>query len=284
MKSSFAPVEKIIVDVAATEIMPRFRKLVAGDIEMKGLNDPVTVADKAAEDALTAQLTSFLPGSVVVGEESFAKNPGILSRFGSGNDVWVIDPIDGTRNFIDGKPEFAVMIALVRGGQTIASWIHDPNSGDTLMAEQGAGVWLREHKMRLAGQDASVPTIGLGGSKLRKFLARPDMAATMKDFPPVVHGSAAAFDYARMFAGEELFAKSTAARASFLVTYRRAMPWDHMAGLLMIKEGGGYSGDWAGQPYDAAAPHKGLISAASQAGWERLHEILQGILISPEAP
>ena len=87
MKIDSAAVEKIIVEVAAAEIMPRFRKLVEGDIEMKGINDPVTVADKAAERALIARLTSAFPGSVVVGEESFAKDPAILNAFATGAEA-----------------------------------------------------------------------------------------------------------------------------------------------------------------------------------------------------
>ena len=284
MSVDLAAVEKIIKDVAQTEIMPRFQKLMEGDIEMKGVNDPVTVADKAAEDALTARLSAYLPGSVVVGEESFAKNPNILSRFSEHEDVWVIDPIDGTRNFIAGKPEFGVMLAFVRNGITVASWIHDPNTDDTLTAEQGGGVHLGPHKMTLAGKDPTLPLVGLTGSKLRKYLSQPEIAATIKDLPALAASSAAAFDYGRLFTGNALFAKSTAPRASFIITYRRAMPWDHMSGLLMLKECGGYSADWSGNPYDAAHPHKGLISTADRQISARLQTLLESALISPGAP
>ncbi|MGB9154037.1 MAG: inositol monophosphatase family protein [Alphaproteobacteria bacterium] len=284
MKIDTAAVEKIIKEVAATEIMPRFKNLVAGDIETKADKSSVTVADKAAEAALIVSLTAAFPGSVVVGEESFAKDPLILSHFGGEEDVWVIDPIDGTRNFISGNPEFAVMIALMRRKQTIGAWIHDPNSGDTLMAELGGGVWLRNHKMRLAGQDPTVPTIGLAGWQLRKFLARPEIAATIPGFPPLEPSSAAAFDYARLFTGDELFAKSLFPRASFLVTYRHAMPWDHLSGLMMLNEAGGYSADWSGQPYVAETPNKGLMSTADRPTWDRLHALLKAPFMSPDVP
>ncbi|MDR3449294.1 MAG: inositol monophosphatase, partial [Alphaproteobacteria bacterium] len=152
-------VTEIIREVGIAEIMPRFRKLAEGDVEMKGVNDPVTVADKAAEEALAARFADIAPGSVVVGEESHAKDAGIIAHFSGDQDVWVIDPIDGTRNFIGGKPEFAVMVALVRRRKTVGAWIHDPNTGDTLTAEQGSGVWLDGNKMHLACKDKAVPSI-----------------------------------------------------------------------------------------------------------------------------
>ena len=108
-------VDDILREVASQEIMPRFRKLVAGDVEMKDVNDPVTVADKAAEKALIVRLTNYLPGSFVVGEEGFAEIPEILSRLQGDGDVWVIDPIDGTRQFVEGHP-YSGGIAVITPG------------------------------------------------------------------------------------------------------------------------------------------------------------------------
>ena len=260
----------IIAEVAATEIMPRFRQLAAGDVEMKGINDPVTVADKAAEEALIVRLTQALPGSVGVGEESFAKDASIQSRFGGDDYVWVIDPIDGTRNFIEGKPEFGVMVGLMRHKQTLAGWIHDPNTGDTLTAEQGGGVWLGGTKMRLAGQDVSLPRIGIVGSRLAKLLASSDIAALPPTLPKLVTGSAAAFDYGRLFTGETVFARSMASRAGFLV-YRMSKPWDHVPGLLMLAEAGGHAADLLGNAYDVDCCENGLLVAPDRQSWEVFH-------------
>src|SRR5262245_47949732 len=126
-KVDLAAVSEIITAVAAEQIMPRFRKLASGDVQMKGVNDPVTIADQETERHLTAQLTKYLPGSVVIGEEAFAKDKAILNHISGEHPVWIIDPIDGTRNFVSGNPEFAVMVALVDKKKPIASWIHDPN-------------------------------------------------------------------------------------------------------------------------------------------------------------
>src|SRR5271154_6770951 len=123
MKIDINHINQIIRDVATSAIMPRFRKLAAGDVTMKGKDDPVTVADQESERALTERFMNYLPGSVAAGEEAGAKDKGALANRALDVPVWIIDPIDGTRNFVAGTPEFAVMVALVRGQNPVASWI-----------------------------------------------------------------------------------------------------------------------------------------------------------------
>lgn len=130
-------VAAIIAEVSAAEIMPRFRNLAAGDIRKKKGDETVTVADEVAERALTPRLMALLPGSVVVGEESVAEKPELMDLLAGDAPVWVIDPIDGTRNFAAGKAEFAVMLALVRHNETLAAWILRPITGASYMAEAG---------------------------------------------------------------------------------------------------------------------------------------------------
>src|SRR5271168_2971050 len=93
-------VTAIIREVAEEHILPRFRNLKSADIAFKIGDDPVTIADKEAESALSARLSSLLKGSKVVGEEAFAANPRVLESFSGESPVWIIDPIDGTRNFV----------------------------------------------------------------------------------------------------------------------------------------------------------------------------------------
>lgn len=276
-KVDLAAVQSIIEEVAISEIMPRFRKLGHADIEMKGVNDPVTVADKAAEDALISRLQDILPESVIVGEESSATDPRIISRFAGNDDVWVIDPIDGTRNFIEGRPEFGVMVALVRRKETVAAWIHDPNSGDTLSAEQGSGVWLRGKKMHLAGHDAAFHPLGIIGSRLRSALSKPDVVNVVAALPALTIGSAVAFDYARLFTGEVHFANSVAPRASFLL-YRMSKPWDHIPGLFLHAEAKGYSADLTGNPFDMQDAGRGLLVTPDYGVWKRLHETIKPVI------
>ena len=101
------------------------------------------MADVASERQISRRLRDLLPGSRVVGEEATAENPGLLDTFAQDDGwIWVIDPIDGTSNFASGKPVFALMVGLVRQGETTAAWILDPNGPRCATAERGAGAWL----------------------------------------------------------------------------------------------------------------------------------------------
>jgi fructose-1,6-bisphosphatase/inositol monophosphatase family enzyme len=276
-KIDISTVEHIIRAVAQDEVMPRFRKLAAGDVEMKGVNDPVTIADKETERRLTEELTKYLPGSVVVGEEGFANDKAIMARLEAEHPVWIIDPIDGTRNFVAGDPEFATMVALVQGKKAIASWIHDPNSGDTIMAEQGAGVWLRGKRLRLAAADPSIPTVGIVGARVKKLISDPSVMPQGAALPKIEIGSCAGFDYPRFFVGEVTFADAKTARAGFLF-YRHTNAWDHVPGMFLHHEAGGYSADWSGNPYDMANPRSGLLFAATKEIWLQLHSLFQPLM------
>jgi fructose-1,6-bisphosphatase/inositol monophosphatase family enzyme len=99
-----------------------------------------------------------------------------------------------------------------------------------------------------------------------------------KDMPLVEIGSCAGFDYPRLFtsegAGEVQFADAPTARAGFLL-YRHTNAWDHVPGLFLHREAGGYSADWSGNPYDMTKPLSGLLYAAHKENWERLYKIFQ---------
>ena len=269
-KIDLSTVEQIIRSVAVTEIMPRFRKLAEGDVEMKGVNDPVTIADKESERHLTEKLKAYLPSSLVVGEESFAMDKSIMSHLDAEHPVWIIDPIDGTRNFVAGKPEFAVMVALVQNRQPVASWIHDPNSGDTIMAEKGAGVWLRGKRVKLAASDPAIKTVGVVGARVKQLISDPSVMPQGGDAPVIEIGSCAGFDYPRLFSGEVAFANATTTRANFLF-YRHTNAWDHMPGMFLHQEAGGYNADWMGQPYNMNNALSGLLYAPDRDMWDRLH-------------
>jgi fructose-1,6-bisphosphatase/inositol monophosphatase family enzyme len=277
-------VERIIRDVGRSEIMPRFGKLKFEDIERKPDNSFVTIADKNAERALIALLTAYWPGSVVVGEEGFEEDPGILSHLSGTDYVWVVDPIDGTSNYKNGIAEFASMVALVYKRKTIAAWICDPSSGDTLMAEEGSGVWLHRdeaggratHRMRLAGQDPTFARIGIIGSRLKKFLHRKEASSLFEELPVLQAGSAAAFDYGRLFVGDAVYADSKADRAAFLL-YRNSKPWDHLPGLFLLTEAKGYAADLGGYPYNLGE-NDGLLVAPDKASWLEFQEKLKPVI------
>jgi fructose-1,6-bisphosphatase/inositol monophosphatase family enzyme len=252
-------VSRLIEEVAAREILPRFDALGAGEIEEKGPGDLVTVADKAAELALTPALAALIPGSVVVGEEAAAADRSILARLSEAAPVWVIDPVDGTANFAAGVPLFAVMVALVSRAQVIGAWVADPIRKRMAVAEAGAGATLDGKKLRVASPSepermAGVLTFRSGERSLAERVARntPKVASHLS-LRCVAH------EYLLLADGRIHFAH-----------YNRTYPWDHAPGWLLHKEAGGYGRRLDGRGYDPAEIHAPILLAPDRASWEVL--------------
>ena len=132
-------VDRLIRQVAAAAILPRFRNLAEDDIREKKPGDLVTAADEDSERRLTAALPDLLPGSRVVGEEAASRDEGVMAALDGPDPVWVVDPVDGTHNFAHGKDRFAVIVALCQHGAVTAAWIHGPTDGTTVWAAPGQG-------------------------------------------------------------------------------------------------------------------------------------------------
>lgn len=139
-----------ILEAVETAILLRFQSLDTADISTKsGPNDFVTIADQEAEEILSARLRTIRSDAAVVGEEAAAEDPDILTRLRRPGAAWVIDPIDGTGNFVAGQDAFAVVVALVEDGKTQMGWTHHPLSGDTIWAAVGEGVWQGAEQLGL---------------------------------------------------------------------------------------------------------------------------------------
>src|SRR5262245_32276543 len=135
-------VEALLREAAERIVMPRFGALAAGDAREKKPNDFVTVADLEAERFLDPALAALVPGSIALGEEAAAADPRALDALAGDAPVWLIDPVDGTRNFIQRSRDFGMMVALVRAGAVLGGWILLPARGAFLAAETGAGLRL----------------------------------------------------------------------------------------------------------------------------------------------
>ncbi len=135
--------EDAVRAAAAAEVMPRWRQLAAHEVtEKSGPHDLVTVADRAAEEHLTASLTALLPGSVVVGEEAVHADPRVYEAVRGDAYVWIVDPVDGTRQFVHGDPGFCTLVALARHGELLASWTFAPARDEMAVAVRGRGARL----------------------------------------------------------------------------------------------------------------------------------------------
>ena len=255
-----------IAAAAAEEIKPRFGRLSAHDIRQKGPNDLVTVADLAMEHRLTRELLDLLPGSLVVGEEACAEDPSVQDRLGTGELVWLVDPIDGTHNFVRSRPLIAVIVALVRRGETVAGWIHDPLTGTSVTAEKGGGCWQDERRLRVA---AAEPVTAMVGLLSTGFLPEPSRAEVNAKRDSFLHPTKGWF-----CGGQEYMALCQA--SLHFALYGRLQPWDHAAGVLLHTEAGGYSAMLTGNRYRPTTDEKGLLLAPDQASWQALEAHLFG--------
>lgn len=143
-------VPALLRQAAAEAVLPVFGMREARP-EEKSPGEWVTTADRAAEALLAPQLAALVPGSVVVGEEAASADPAVLDQLLTAADVWLLDPLDGTANFAAGEAPFAVMAALLRHGDTVASWMLDPLSGRIAAAERGGGHGWTASVCRLVG-------------------------------------------------------------------------------------------------------------------------------------
>lgn len=258
-------VAELIQTVAAEEVLPRFQNLAAHEISEKTKGDPVTEADLAAERRLTAGLMALLPGSLVVGEEAVHADSSILKRLAGHEPVWLIDPVDGTKNFTEGSDLFCVMVALVQGGQTTHAWTYAPVADEMAMAELGAGAQL--NGARLKAPDTPVAVAAMRGAVHTKYLdpdIRAEVERTMGAFASNEQLYCSGLTYVRLATG-----------ALDHAVYWRANPWDHAMGALIVAEAGGRTAYFDEVPYvPDAGGKRGIISVASKANWQIVRDTL----------
>jgi fructose-1,6-bisphosphatase/inositol monophosphatase family enzyme len=229
--------------VAAQEILPRFGRLTADDIDEKAPDDLVTVADRAAEREIGARLTALLPGSRVVGEEAVFADRAVLDLLAGDAPVWIIDPIDGTENYANGNARFTVLVALAVRGELIASWIYVPWLDRMAHAVKGRGAYLDGERLHAAPPpDPANGLIGLDviGSQPRYWLAATREAVARLS----THG--VAMNYIDG-AGTAYLSLSAGERTAAVMTWEYV--WDHAAGLLLYAEAGGVTLCADGTPF-----------------------------------
>ena len=259
-------VASVLQDVSHDIIEPRFEKLHQDDIRFKSPGEMVTVADELAERQLKARLGELVPDALFVGEEAFSDGSGLPSALRH-QRIWLVDPLDGTANFVSGSPHWAVMAALVQDGETCAAWISQPVRKAMYRAEVGAGA--TRNGVPIERSPAPSAPGGLRGAVLTKFLdAR---TAERVDEHRHVFGSvgpgttSAGVDYPMVADGEQDF-----------VMFWRTLPWDHAPGALVVEESGGCVRRLDGRPYAPRHPGVGLLAAGSAETWQVVRDALLG--------
>jgi myo-inositol-1(or 4)-monophosphatase len=230
-------------------------------VSLKGPGNFVTAADRRAEEIVREELLKARPGYGFLGEEGGARE---------GSDKthrWIVDPLDGTTNFLHGIPHFAVSIALERSGAIVAAVTYNPANDELYVAERGKGAFLNDQRLRVAARrrlgDAVVgcglPHYGRGDAGHLRA-SRYEIAAAQRNFAGLRRYGAATLDLAWVAAGR-------------LDVYweRNLSPWDMAAGILLVREAGGFVSDADGR--DAI-----LANGSVVAGNETMHRELLRLL------
>jgi fructose-1,6-bisphosphatase/inositol monophosphatase family enzyme len=239
----------MLQEVAEEVVNPRFGRLEDDDVTSKQHpGDLVTVADREAEVRITAVLRAAYPDALVLGEEATHQDPALPDRFRDADHAFTVDPVDGTRNF--------VKMSEVRGREVVRSWIWQPQHQTSYVAERGAGAFRNGTRLLrpdvadgLRGVTSRRSWVGRALGTLREL--ELTWVCCGVDYPKLVEGAA---DYA---------------------LFRKAKPWDHCPGSLLLTEAGGYVGTFRGVPYRPQdAQPRGLIAAANRP----TYDLVQGLV------
>ncbi|EYT83035.1 MULTISPECIES: inositol monophosphatase family protein [unclassified Streptomyces] len=253
-------VEEAVRKAAAAEIMPRFRRLAEHEVDQKsGPHDLVTDADRLAERYLTDTLADLLPGSLVVGEEAVHADPAVYDAIGADVPVWIVDPVDGTRQFVHGDPGFCTLVALTLRGAVLASWTYAPAQDRLATAVRGRGARLDGRPLRSGSPEP--------GRALEVAHSHPDYTTDEQKralrglhtdgLAPRPCGSA----------GLEYLAVASGALDATAFTWEAA--WDHAAGLLLVEEAGGTQLTRTGEPFRLTGGNALPFTAARDAATAR---------------
>jgi len=254
---------------AGTAILPRWRSLTDSEVREKRPGDLVTIADTDAEKIITTELRAAFPDAIILGEEAASANPDLFDRFYAADHAFTVDPIDGTANFVNGSQDFAVMIAEIKHGETVRSWILQPGNGVAFTAEKGSGAYRNDTRLKTRTIDDDVATwrgvTSRNALKKLKFnpLSRLHSAwwSCGVDYPNIALGRA---DY---------------------VVYKHVLPWDHAPGSLILSEVGGQSIHRDGKNYSPTQPdRRWLIAGSSDIPRKVLPYLAQSLTSSNTTP
>ena len=235
-------------------------------VSRKGPADFVSAADLKAEKVLREELSHVRPDYALLMEESGATGPSGAGQGTAAERRWIVDPLDGTSNFLHGLPHFAISIALEERGELIAGVVFDPIKDELFYAEKGQGAFLNDRRIRVSSRtrpdDALIATgiPFLGHGDRPAFLAELD--AVSAKVAGIRRWGTASLDLAYVAAGR------------FDGYWERDLSsWDIAAGIVLVREAGGYVSQIGGKPVRHDSPS---ILAANDALHPVLNRLLRG--------
>ena len=231
-------------EAAARHLYRDFGEVAALQVSRKGPSDFVSSADLRAEEILRDSLCQARPDYLFIGEEAEDQTH---KKLDEGQRAWVVDPLDGTTNFLHGVPQFAISIACLEGAKILASLVYAPLSDEFFVAERGQGAFCNQMRLRVAGRSQAPDFLLATGFPFHGQEGHAQTLADLAKVIPEVAGlrryGAAALDLAFVAAGR------------FDGFWQRGLrPWDFLGGALLVAEAGGFVSDLDGKPLGLASP------------------------------
>jgi len=211
---------------AGRSLSKDFREVENLQVSVKGAGDFVSKADFAAEEIIREQLTEARPTYGWVGEETGVTEGDDPTR------RWIVDPLDGTTNFLHGMPHWAVSIALEHKGEVVAGVVYDPTKDEMFFAEKGQGAWMNESRMRVSGRRRLSECVFATGLP---FSGRADLPQTLQELARILPATSGV----RRWGSASLDLAYVAAGRYDGFWERGLNLWDIAAGVVIVREAGG---------------------------------------------
>jgi myo-inositol-1(or 4)-monophosphatase len=255
-----------VMDKAARKAAPRLRRdfneVEQLQVSRKGPSDFVSNADRAAERTVREILAQARP------DFGFLLEEGGEVKGEEGKPRWIVDPLDGTTNFLHGIPHFAISIAVEDKGEIVAGLIYQPLTDESFWAEKGRGAWLHTRRLRVSARRDLADSVVATGIPYRGHGDTARFSAVLGAVMPEVAGvrrlGSAALDLAWVAAGryDGFFEEALS-------------PWDVAAGVLLVREAGGFVTVYRG---GERSVERGEIVAGNDQIQSKLHKLVAGAL------
>ncbi|PSW16710.1 hypothetical protein C9J01_06870 [Photobacterium rosenbergii] len=231
--------------------------------QKKSASDIATQDDREIEKQLRQSLSHIFPTALIIGEESVYESPELLSQAEAASLSIIIDPIDGTWHYAHGSNLVGVMIAILKNGRCIFGVIYDPLNDEFIYAVEGEGAFVRtkDNVTKSVAISANSPNIGLcspfhfNDAKIREVIS-----SWMNNYDRVFSLSCSSFEYKMILNGG----------ASFYLTHESPKPWDHLAGVLIVNEAGGYAAKIDNTEYLLSDKDNNLLVCSSEKIWQQI--------------
>ena len=245
---------------AARSLMRDFGEVENLQVSTKGPGDFVSRADMLAEEIIREELTTARPNYGWCAEESEEVAGADPTR------RWIVDPLDGTTNFLHGLPHWAISIALEHKGEITSALVFNPAGDEMFVAEKGSGAWLNDRRIRVSARKDMIGMIFATGLP---FGGRPELPETLRTLARVLPGCAGV----RRWGAAALDLSYVAAGRYDGYWERRLNAWDVAAGLLLVKEAGGFV---SGMDEGTDPLSGGGVIAANDLVFERFTQLVRG--------